>query len=116
MKTEADLHIEKLHTKAKALLKQDLEEDELIEELKKEGIDTHYAQLVIENVKGDIRDRADARKLTFMGTFFIVGGIYINYFSYLISVNANANTFLLLWGIVVVGILMLVRAFFLFRK
>ena len=116
MKTEADIRIATLHKKAKALLKQNIDEDELIEELKKEGIDSGYAQLIIENVKGDIRDRADAWKLTLMGTFFIVGGMYINYFSYQIAVNANATFFYLFWGIVVVGILMLVRAFFLFRK
>jgi hypothetical protein len=116
MKTEADHHIENLHKKAKALLKQEMEADEMIEELKKEGIDAHYAMLIIENVKSDIRDRADAWKLTLMGAFFIVGGLYINYFSYRIAVNANATFFYLFWGIIVVGLLMLVRAFFLFRK
>lgn len=116
MKTEADIQIKNLHAKAKSLLKQDMDEDAIIEDLKKEGIDSHYAQLIIENVKGDIRDRADAWKLTMMGSFFIVGGIYINYFSYRIAVNANSTFFYLFWGIVVVGILMLVRTFFLFRK
>jgi hypothetical protein len=116
MKTEADIRIESLHNKAKALLKRGMDEDELIAALQKEGIDASYAQLIIENVKGDIRDRADAWKLTLMGTFFIVGGIYINYFSYRIAVNANATFFYLFWGIVVVGILMVIRAFFLFRK
>ena len=116
MKTEADIRIATLHKKAKALLKQDIDEAEMIEALKEEGIDPGYAQLIIENVKNDIRDRADAWKLTLMGTFFIVGGMYINYFSYQIAVNANATFFYLFWGIVVVGILMLIRALFLFRK
>ncbi len=116
MKTQADIHIEILHKKAKALLKQGKEEAELIEELKKEGIDEHYAALVIENVKGDIRDRLDAWKLTWMGTFFIVGGIYINYFSYQIAVNANATFFYIFWGIVLLGVVMLIRAFFLCIK
>jgi hypothetical protein len=116
MLTETDIRIKALHNKAKTLLKQGMNEDELIEELTKEGIDTGYALLIIENVKNDIRDRSDAWKLTLMGSFFIVGGIYINYFSYRIAVNANATFFYLFWGIVVVGILMLARAFFLFRK
>lgn len=116
MKTETDIRIENLHKKAKALLKQDMEEDELVEELKKEGIDTSNAGLIIENVKGDNRDGLDAWKLTMMGTFFIVGGIYINYFSYQIAVNANATFFYVFWGTAIVGILMLIRAFFLFRK
>ena len=44
MKTEADIQIENLHNKAKALLKQNMDEEEVIEELKKEGIDSSYAQ------------------------------------------------------------------------
>ena len=116
MKTEADIRIETLHKKAKALLKQDMDEDDIMDELVKEGIDRHYAALIIDNVQSDIRDRADAWKLTLMGSFFIVGGIYINYFSYRIAVNANASFFYLFWGVVVVGILMVIKAFFLFRK
>mgnify|MGYP001799023639 CR=1 FL=1 len=116
MKTETDIRIDSLHKKAKALLKQDMQEDEMVEKLKKEGIEASYARLIIENVKGDNRDRLDAWKLTMMGTFFVAGGIYINYFSYQIAVNANATFFYLFWGIIVVGLLMLIRAFFLFRK
>lgn len=116
MKTEADIRIKLLHKKAKELLKQNLDDEQIITELKKEGIDSNYANLVIENVKADNRDRVDAWKLTIMGIFFTVGGIYINYFSYRISANANATSFYLFWGIIVAGILMLVRAFFLFRK
>jgi len=51
-----------------------------------------------------------------MGVFFIAGGLYINYSSYNIAVNNNADFFYVFWGIVVAGIGMLVRAFFLFRK
>jgi len=116
MHNEADNHMQALHRKAKDLLRMNSDEDEIIEELKKEGIDQGYAQLIIENVKSDIRDRSDASKLTGMGIFFIVGGICINYFSYQIAANANAPFFYLFWGIVVTGLLMLVRAFFLFRR
>ncbi|MEP7319438.1 MAG: hypothetical protein ABI921_11880 [Panacibacter sp.] len=116
MQTETDTRIKHLHKKAKELLKQNIEEVELINELIKEGIDRHYAGLIIENVKSDIRDRTDAWKLTLMGTFFVVGGIYINDFSYRIAVNANSAFFYLFWGILVTGILMLFRAFTLFRK
>ena len=116
MKTVTDTRIKTLHKKAKELLKQDMDEDEIINELIKEGIDSHYAALIIENVKTDIRDRTDAWKLTLMGTFFVVGGIYINNFSYQIAVNANSTFFYLFWGIAVTGILILYKAFTLFRK
>ena len=116
MKTEEDIRIESLHRKAKQLLKKDLDEDQVINELKKEGIDSNYANLIIKNVIADSRNRIDGWKLLLMGTSFIVGGIYINYSSYLIAVNTNSTFFYLFWGIVVAGILMLIRAFSLFRR
>ncbi|MEO7045692.1 MAG: hypothetical protein ABI091_10340, partial [Ferruginibacter sp.] len=111
MKTEEDIRIKTLHTKAKQLLKTDMDDDEIINELKKEGIDSNYANLIIDNVRSDSRDRTDALKLVFMGTSFIVGGFYINYFSYRIAVNSNSTFFYLFWGVIVAGILMLIKAF-----
>lgn len=116
MGNETDKHIQQLHKKAKALLKEDKEEEEVIEALVKEGIEPGYATLILNNVLCDERDRRDAWKLTLMSVFFIAGGLYINYSSYTIAVNNNAGFFYVFWGIVVVGIGMLVRAFFLFRK
>ena len=72
--------------------------------------------MIIENVRADNRNKIDAWKLVVMGISFIIGGIYINYFSYQIAVNANAAFFYLFWGIIVAGILMLIRAFSLFRR
>ena len=65
MKTEEDIRIESLHRKAKQLLKKDLDEDQVINELKKEGIDSNYANLIIENVIADSRNRIDGWKLYF---------------------------------------------------
>ncbi len=116
MKSDTDNRIKALHAKAHGLIRQGMNEDEITEELKQEGIESSYAQMIIENVKSDIRDRSDARKLVLMGSFFIVGGIYINYFSYLIAAHANATFFYLFWGIIVTGFLLLVRAYYLFPK
>ncbi len=116
MASEADIQMQQLHKKAKALLKEDMEAHEVVEALVKEGIEPGYATLILNNVLSDERDRKDAWKLTLMGVFFVAGGLYINYSSYTIAVNNNASFFYVFWGIVVVGIGMLVRAFFLFRK
>ena len=116
MKTEVDIKIAGLHQKAKALMSQELEEKDIIGELQKEGIDAGYATIILENVRADKRDRIDAWKLTLMGSFFIIGGLCINYFSYLTAVNYNAGGFYIFWGIVVAGVLMLMRAAFLFRR
>lgn len=116
MKTEVDIQIENLHKKAKALLKSNLETDEIITELRKEGVDSNYAELIIENVKSDKRNKTDAWKLTIMGIFFIFGGFYINHFSYQIAINTNSSSFYFFWGIIIFGIIILVRAFNLFRR
>lgn len=112
----ADQKIKALHQKAKALLKRDMTEEEVVQQLQQEGIEAGYARLIIDNVLSDERDRRDAWKLVFMGVFFVLGGLYINYSSYSIAVNNNAGFFYLFWGIVVAGILFLVRAYLLFRR
>ncbi len=116
MKTETDIQIANLHKKVKCLMQQGMDEDKIIAALKNEDIDTGYAELLIDNVKADIRDHSDFWKLMLMGSFFVVGGILLNYFSYSIAVNANSGFFYLYWGIVVLGIVTLIRGFALYRK
>ena len=116
MKSETDIQIEQLHNKARGLLNSGMDEEEIITALQREGIDPAYAALIIQNIKADNRDRMDFWKLILMGLFFIIGGLVINYFSYHIAVRSNSIFFYLYWGILVVGIIMLIRAFSLYRK
>src|SRR4051812_7230441 len=116
MEQDVNIQIQKLHQKAKDLLKTDLDEEEIVQEFKKCGIDPSYARLIIENVKSDVRDKTDLWKLIFMGSFFILGGLLLNYFSYSIAAKANSVFFYLFWGIIVTGITILIRAYFLYRK
>jgi hypothetical protein len=104
-----------LHRKAKQLLKEGKSEAGIIRELSGEGIDAGYAETIINNVQNDIHDRKGFWKLIFSGLFFILGGLAINYFSYQIAVNANSLFFYLFWGIVVAGIVLIIRAFIIFR-
>jgi hypothetical protein len=116
MKTETDIKIEQLHNKVRGLLNSGMGADEIIATLKREGIDPAYTILIIQNIKSDNRDKMDFWKLIFMGSFFIIGGSLINYFSYRIAARANSTFFYLYWGIVVVGAIMIIRAFSLYRK
>lgn len=105
-----------LHRKAKDLLRQGKSEGYIVDELKKDGISLDYAHQIISNVDSDIHDRKSFWKLIFGGLFFIAGGLAINYFSYQIAENTGSFFFYLFWGIVVVGIVMIIRAFIIFKN
>ena len=55
-------------------------------------------------------------KHTILGSFITIGGLLTNYLSYQFAVATGSTTFLLIWGIVVVGIIVLTRGFILFKK
>lgn len=116
MKNETDLKIELLHTQARTFLKQGMNEMEAIRALEKDGVDRGYAGLVIDNIKKDERDKRDFWKLIIMGLFFVIGGLTINYLSYMIAVNMNASFYYIYWGVVATGIIILFRAGSLYRK
>lgn len=109
-------NIELLHNKVADLIRQGKSENYIVDELRKDGINLDYAQIIIANVHNDIHDRKSFWKLIFGGMFFILGGLAINFFSYLIAVNVGSLLFSLFWGIVVVGIIMVARAFIVFKN
>ena len=115
-KPDADIKIKLLHAQVRSLLKQGMNEMEIMRELEKDGIDPGYAGLIIDNIKTDERDKRDFWKLVIMGLFFVIGGLTINYLSYTIAVNVNATFYYIYWGIVVMGIIFLIRAASLYRK
>lgn len=116
MPTADDIKIAQLHQKVKELINNDFSEDEITAALEQDGIEAGYSRLIIENVLGDKRDRADFWKLIFMGSFFTIGGLLLNYYSYKISEISSSSFFILYWGIVVFGIVQIFRAFILYKK
>jgi len=50
-----------------------------------------------------------------MGGFYLLIGLLLNYLSYKIAVDINAF-FYLFWGIIVLGIITIVKGFILYRK
>ncbi|MBL0146510.1 MAG: hypothetical protein IPP48_12975 [Chitinophagaceae bacterium] len=112
----ATAEVERLHNNVKQFLQSGKTENEIIELLKQEGLEEYYVQTIIDNVLADKRDRKDFWKLILMGTFTVVSGLFINYSSYSFAVQNGSGYFYLFWGIIVVGLLMIVRAFILFNK
>ena len=105
-----------LHSKVKDLLKQEYTDDQIIGELKKDGIEEHYTRLIIDNVHNDKSDKISFRNSLIMGTFYIGAGLLLNILSYTIAVQRNSTYFYLFWGIVALGIVTIVRGFILHKK
>lgn len=108
--------VERLHNNVKQLLKSGKTETEIIELLKKEGVEEYYAQTIIDNILEDKSDKINFWKLLGMGVFTTVAGLLINYSSYSIAVQKGSFSFWIFWGIVVSGLMMITRALILFKK
>ena len=107
--------IKLLHTRVIQLLSEKYTDEEISEELKKDGIDDHYSQSLIENVRNDKANRKSLRNSLIMGSFYIAGGLLLNFFSYKMAVVNNSNFFYLFWGIIVLGIVTIIRGIILYK-
>jgi hypothetical protein len=105
-----------LHQRAKTLLSKKMEEEQVIAELVKEGIDEGYANLIIENVKDEISDKKNFRKELTTGLYLTIGGLLLNLGSYIFSENTGNIFFIAFWSIVASGITIIIRAFVLFKR
>ncbi len=113
---KADLKIDELHTLARKLIKANEPQHFITDELCKQGISQDYATTIIDNVLNDNRDRKDFWKLLVMGCFFIISGIAISYVSYSAASKSSMGSYFIFWGLVVTGVIMIFRAFALYRK
>ena len=107
--------IKLLHTRVIQLLSEKYTDEEISEELKKDGIDDHYSQSLIENVRNDKANRKSLRNSLIMGSFYIAGGLLLNFFSYKMAVVNNSNFFYLFWGIIALGIVTIIRGIILYK-
>ncbi|MBL0357725.1 MAG: hypothetical protein IPP72_12950 [Chitinophagaceae bacterium] len=105
-----------LHNKVRSCLKQGLTDDAIIEKLQEEKLERYYIEIIIENIRNEASDRKSFINSIIMGAFFIICGLLINILSYRVSENRSSSSFLLFWGIVVTGVVTIVRGFILYRK
>ena len=108
--------IQLLHAKAAILIESGKDDTQIITELTKDGIDKNYAITIIDNVKKDLHNKKEFRKHVLMGSFMTIAGLLINYLSYKFAEENGSGMFLLIWGIVVTGIITILRGIILFRK
>lgn len=113
---EAARDIELLHSKVRALLNDTVPENLIIEELLREGHTEYYAQTIIDNIHKEKSNRKSFNITLLMGLAITISGLLINIISYNTATENNSMFFYVFWGIVAVGISIILRAFILYRK
>ena len=111
-----DNKIQLLHNSVKAFIEAGKTDAEITGWLNKEGIDDHYAATIIENVRNDFHDKKEFWKHILMGSFMTIGGLLSSYMSYKFAEQAGSGMYIIIWGIVVTGIVTIIRGVILFRK
>jgi hypothetical protein len=114
--SDSTSEIKKLHTQVKNLLEQNYSKEVIIKQLQEQGVAPYYIESIIENVKNEKTDSKSFRNCLIMGIFYIVAGLLVNIFSYRIAENTNSSFFYLFWGIVVFGIVTIIRGFILYKR
>ena len=108
--------IKLLHSQVKELLKKNYTHEEIVDVLKQKGLEPYYIETIIENIEQEKEDKVSFRNSTITGIFFIISGFAINIFSYRLAESANNSFFYVFWGIIVVGIVTVIRGFILYRR
>lgn len=107
--------IDFLHKKVKTLLRQKKNILEIFDALKKEGVEPDYAKTIIENVLKDDNNKKNFYRLLVAGLLFIIAGTVLSFLSHKLSVISHSFVFFG-EGVIVVGIILLINAYILFKK
>lgn len=108
--------IDQLHNEAAQLMRKGRSEQEIITRLCELGAQPHYASQVIDNIT---RDKAKRKgfwiTLMYGAGFLILGGV-LNFISWQFAVKSGAYAYYVFWGVMVVGLIYIAKAFILYRK
>ncbi|BAV09676.1 hypothetical protein SAMN05421788_1011113 [Filimonas lacunae] len=108
--------IEAIHESVRTYLKQGLTNEQIIEKLKEENLEPYYIETVIDNIYKEYEDKKNLKNAILTGSILVIVGLVINMLSYRLSENMNSSAFLLFWGIVVTGIVTIIRGMILYRS
>ncbi len=108
--------IEQLHLEVRKRLKDKQSTEQIINALTSQGIEPYYIETIIQNVEEENADKKSFRNSMIMGIVYIIGGLATNYFSWKFASESGNLFFYVFWGIVVLGIVTIVRGFILYRR
>lgn len=112
----ASQSIEEIHTKVRTFLSQGLTNEQIIEKMSNENLQAYYIEMVIENIHNEKINRKSLINSIITGSFIVVSGLAINILSYKFSQNTNSSSSFIFWGVVVVGIVTIIRGLILYRN
>lgn len=111
---DSDGRVRDLHAEAVQLLTEKHTDKFIIDALMKKGILEYYAEMILENAKHDKSDNNEFYKHLFGGTFVFMAAAIMTFGTY--SVAVPGGIYFIFWGLMVSGIIMIIRAFLFFRK
>ncbi|MBP6431333.1 MAG: hypothetical protein KA319_06165 [Ferruginibacter sp.] len=115
MSTKVSAEVERLHNNVKQLLQTGKSEAEIIELLKKEGLEEYYAQTIVDNVLEDKRDKKGFWKLIILGSLLPLISAYL-YFSPNFDGYGGWLYWALVWLPIIGSASFITRAFVFFKK
>ncbi len=102
-----------LHRLAAGLLKEKVADEIILGSLMSRGVDSYYAQIILDNVKTDVEDRKQFWKHILTGTFVFLAGLTLTLGTYYLA--EPGRIFFIFPGLMLVGIASIIRGFILFR-
>lgn len=105
-----------LHDEAARMLKEKKSDEDIILYIISKGHEWHYAELVLDNVRRDAHNKKGFWKTLFYGLGFLVAGVTLTISSKVFSTSLGIAVYGVFWGMIVVGISIIARAFIIFRK
>ncbi len=102
-----------LHELAAGLLKEKVADEIILGSLKSRGVDSYYAEIILQNVKTDVEDRKQFWKHILIGTFVFLTGLTLTLGTYYLA--EPDRIFYIFPGLMLVGIASIIRGFILFR-
>lgn len=111
-----DLRVKSLHVKALQLVEERYMDEHILEALCNEGLSIDYARAILVNAHSDWALKREARSKLTTGLALIIGGMAYNITSYRFAQETGMGMFLLEWGIIIAGMMMLIKSYSLFKR
>ena len=86
----------------------------IVDQLMKKGIDRHYAEMILENVKNDLYDKKQLYWHILLGVMILLSGLSMTLLSYFNAIIGGS--YFIFTGLMVTGIIVIIRGVIIFKK
>lgn len=106
--------IKQLHAEAAGLLKENKDDEFIINYLLQKGVEKYYAETILENVRNDKDDKKQFYRHLFGGLFVALAGVVMAVVGF--ETTDGGHIYLICGGVIVYGVYNISRAFIIFWK